>query len=155
MSERMRNIPGLLASVAVLAAGTGWCLGRETERPVDPSPPARLNIAASHYGDMLAPTMMRKYLREHPALGYEIKYIEPNTPAEKAADLVLLIRVSEAAIREWTTRGYIEAHSGTAIGHNSFCVVVDPQCPLKEMSLADLKAVLGGSVGNLENLGTP
>jgi hypothetical protein len=144
---------GLLASAAVLAAGAGWCPGRETEEPVDPSRPARLNIAASHYGDMLAPTMMKQYVREHPGLAYEIKYIEPNTPAEKAADLVLLIRVSEAAVRDWTTRGYVEAHSGTAIGHNSFCVVVDPRCPLKEMSLADLKAVLGGSVTSWDHFG--
>ena len=146
---------GLLASAAVLTAGAAWCLGQETVKPVDPSPPARLNIAASHYGNILAPTMMKQYLREHPALGYEIKYIEPNTPAEKAADLVLLIRVSEAEIHDWTARGYVEAHTGTVIGHNSFCVVVDPRCPLKEMSLADLKAVLGGSVTSWDRFGLP
>ncbi len=155
MNKQTRHLFGLLAVIVVLAAGAAWCPGQETEKPVDPSPPARLNIAASHYGHMLAPTMMKKYVGEHLGLGYEIKYIEPNTPAEKAADLVLLVRVNEADIRDWTTRGYVEAHGGTVIGHDSFCVVVDPRCPLKEMSLADLKAVLGGSVTSWAHFGLP
>ena len=43
--------------------------------------------------------------------------------------------------------------SGIAIGEDSFAVVVDPACPLKEISLADMRAVLSGKVQSWEELG--
>jgi hypothetical protein len=155
MSGRNRQLLALAAAGIAAALQGTFVASAAAEADANDTARAKVKIAASHYGDMLAPTMMKQYVGEHPGLGYEVKYIEPDTPAEKAADLVLLIRVSEAGIREWTTRGYVEAHSGTAIGHNSFCVVVDPRCPLKEMSLADLKAVLGGSVTSWDHFGLP
>jgi len=104
---------------------------------------------------MLARALMQKYVSERPGLEYQIEYIGPHAAGDKVADLVLLVRVSDEAVREWGSRGYVEAFGGTVIGHNSFAVVVDPQCPLRELSLADMKAVLSGEVQSWEHFGLP
>lgn len=84
-----------------------------------------------------------------------IEYAPEQPTAAESADVVVLVRVRDKDVQEWTSIGYAQAFAGTVIGHDSFAVVVDPACPLKEMSLADMKAVLSGKVQSWEQLGLP